>query len=95
MGRAALVCAHIAFAAFQTRAHSPRGVNPPLLVVTVACATSALALLVFGIIWTLAERIAFRGDTARVLALAWADPLATLETRGSPSSTRRRATRAR
>ena len=36
------------------------------MLVTVACATSALALLVLGIVWTLAERVAFRGDTARV-----------------------------
>ena len=83
MGRAALVCAHIAFTAFQTRAHSPRGGGPPLLLVTVACATSALALSSCSAAWTLAGRVDFCKDTARVFALAWADPLATLATRRS------------
>ena len=55
----------------------------PQLLVTIACVTSALALLVLGIIWTLAPPVAFRGNPLRVLALPSADPLATLETRGS------------
>ena len=67
----------------QTRAHSPRGVGPPLLLVTVACAMSALALSsCTPSPGRSPERVDFRGDTARVRTLAWADPLATLEARG-------------